>query len=241
MRHALDQEGWPVLYNEGGRAAFEHPLVQLVVRGLRLVQNPRDEVTRSQLSELWNVPDDLWPALQREGGLVERIATWLAEAQPEEDPAAMLDDLVQRLDDEAGARPEDGDALAAEADGLREIVEAWKGRTAGSMRSLGSFLADLAMAGRPSLERPGVRVLTIHAAKGLEFRAVAVVGWDDGSLPDFRAKTEAQNREERRNAYVAVTRAARDLLLTWPAVRLTRFGARMQTPSPFLVEMGLVE
>lgn len=239
VRQLLEQHGWTVLYHEGGRSAFEHPLLELVVRGLRLVQNPRDGVTRSALAEGWSVSGDLWDGLRAAGGVVDRIASWFARASPDADPALMLDDIVGALDQEAGVRPEDGEELAAEAEGLREILERWKGRTAGNPRNLGSFLADLAMAGRANLDRPGVRVLTIHAAKGLEFRAVAVVGWDDGSLPDFRATTDVQRREERRSAYVAVTRAARDLLVTWPAVRQTRFGPRVQSPSPFLNEMGL--
>ncbi len=239
VRQAFAERGWEFVYNEGGRAAFEHRLSELVVRGLRLVQNPRDEVTRAQLSEAWGIGADTWSALSALGGAPAHIAGRLSVAKSDDDPADLLDDMVRTLNQEAGARAEEGDALEAEADSLREIVDAWRGRTAGEHRTLGSFLADLAMAGRASLDRPGIRVLSIHAAKGLEFRAVAVAGWDDGSLPDFRATTDGQRREERRNAYVSITRAARDLLLSWPRVRSTRFGARLQQPSPFLREMGI--
>lgn len=241
VRQTLEERGIPVLYNEGGRSAFEHPLVCLLVRGLRLVQNSRDEVTRRQLTEEWRIDGDLWSGLTGASGPQAAIARYLIQGEPDEDPTALLAAALKVLDKEASAPSEDAEALAIELESLREIVNDWKGRTAGSQRSLGSFLADLAVTGRANLERPGVRVLTIHAAKGLEFRGVAVLGWDDGSLPDFRSVGDAARREEQRNAYVAVTRAARDLLLTWPKVRSTRFGYRAQTPSPFLQQMGLLQ
>lgn len=240
VRDRLASVGIAILYHEGGRAAYEHPLIVLLVRGLRLVQNPKDEVTRAALSEAWGVKGDLWSGLKKATGMVRVLPELLEKASPEVDPAPMLDKMIDAVETEATKRPEDGEALSAEVEGFKEIVDEWKGRTAGSQRSLGSFLADLAMAGRAAITRPGVRLLTIHAVKGLEFRAVAVVGLDEGSLPDFRASDDAALEEERRNAYVAITRAARELHLTWPRVRSTRFGARTQQPSRFLSEMELI-
>jgi DNA helicase-2/ATP-dependent DNA helicase PcrA len=76
--------------------------------------------------------------------------------------------------------------------------------------------------------------------KGLEFRAVILVGMNEGTFPDFRANTQAALEEERRNAYVAVTRASRLLVLTRPRTRVTRYGnAREQQESRFVREMGL--
>ncbi len=60
-----------------------------------------------------------------------------------------------------------------------------------------------------------VALSTIHRAKGLEFEHVAVVGWAEGLLPHYNATTEAQLAEERRLAYVAISRAELSLLLTW--------------------------
>lgn len=92
----------------------------------------------------------------------------------------------------------------------------------------------------PREDPDGIRVSTIHAAKGLEFRAVAVVGLNDGSLPDFRNTSSTEDLAgERRLAYVAVTRASRALLLTRPRARATRFGSRTQEPSRFLAELGV--
>ncbi len=83
-------------------------------------------------------------------------------------------------------------------------------------------------------QAPGVRLLTIHKAQGREYRAVAVVGLNDGQLPDFRATSDAEMLSELRTFYVAVTRPSRSLLLTRPRSRQTRYGPRSSDPSPYL-------
>jgi DNA helicase II / ATP-dependent DNA helicase PcrA len=80
----------------------------------------------------------------------------------------------------------------------------------------------------------GVRLLTIHKAQGREFRAVAVIGMNDGQFPDFRATTGSARRAELRTFYVAVTRPSRALLLTRARYRSTRYGPRTTQPSPYL-------
>ena len=54
---------------------------------------------------------------------------------------------------------------------------------------------------RPKPEAPGLRILTVHAAKGLEFRAVTVVGFNEGSFPDFRNVDGDALESEQRLAY----------------------------------------
>ena len=78
-----------------------------------------------------------------------------------------------------------------------------------------------------------VALSTIHRSKGLEFQHVAVIGWAEGQLPNYNATTEAELAEERRLAYVALSRAERTLLLTWSRGRNDpRFPDR--APSRFL-------
>ena len=81
---------------------------------------------------------------------------------------------------------------------------------------------------------PGVRLLTVHKAQGREFKAVAVVGMNDGQFPDFRARSKQNRVAELRTFYVAITRAGRALLLTRASSRATRFGTRVTDPSPYL-------
>ncbi|MEO0965683.1 MAG: UvrD-helicase domain-containing protein, partial [Planctomycetota bacterium] len=83
-----------------------------------------------------------------------------------------------------------------------------------------------------------VTLMTLHAAKGLEFDTVALVGFEDGLLPHDRANTDPNElEEERRLAFVGITRAMRRLLITHANVR-TVFGTASATiPSRFLKEL----
>ena len=97
-----------------------------------------------------------------------------------------------------------------------------------------------------------VRLSTIHAAKGLEFGHVFIVGCEEGLLPhlgdapiddDSEAATDAtlvgRIEEERRLMYVALTRAQRSLHLTWCRQRQRARDVLARKPSRFLAEMGL--
>ena len=83
-----------------------------------------------------------------------------------------------------------------------------------------------------------VSLLTIHAAKGLEFPVVFVVGLEDGLLPlAFGAPDPASLAEERRLLYVGMTRAKDRLLLSRAERRTWRGRVREQAPSRFLADI----
>jgi DNA helicase-2/ATP-dependent DNA helicase PcrA len=83
-----------------------------------------------------------------------------------------------------------------------------------------------------------VSLMTLHAAKGLEFDAVVIAGFEDGLLPHASSRDEPESlEEERRLAYVGMTRARRWLAMTAARTRFL-FGSRMPTrPSRFLEEL----
>lgn len=90
-------------------------------------------------------------------------------------------------------------------------------------------------------EKTGVKLLTIHASKGLEFDTVFVTGLEDGLFPSRRFDEASISREaaeeERRLFYVALTRARKKLFLTHAMVR-TIFGSRNGTvPSEFITDI----
>lgn len=80
----------------------------------------------------------------------------------------------------------------------------------------------------------GVRLLTVHKAQGREFRAVAIVGLNEGQFPSYFAKSEAEQRAELHTFYVAVTRASRVLRLSRPQERIGRNGPWSPNASRFL-------
>ena len=87
-------------------------------------------------------------------------------------------------------------------------------------------------------EEPAVTLMTLHNAKGLEFDVVFMVGMEDGVFPHFRSMTDAAElEEERRLAYVGITRARRRLYLTH-ASRRALYGQSLFNPaSRFLSEI----
>ncbi|MBI2097091.1 MAG: ATP-binding domain-containing protein [Candidatus Sungbacteria bacterium] len=83
-----------------------------------------------------------------------------------------------------------------------------------------------------------IHLMTLHAAKGLEFRAVFIIGLEEGIFPHGRAMlSPAELEEERRLCYVGITRAKEKLYLLW-ASRRTIFGSlQANPPSRFLREV----
>lgn len=108
--------------------------------------------------------------------------------------------------------------------------------------SLGQFLQELALANKtPEAPSNSVRCLTIHSSKGLEFLHVYLVGMSEDQLPSFQSKKSGDDsremQEERRNCFVAITRAIKTLTLSYGE----RYNGWRKAPSRFLYEMGLLE
>ena len=96
------------------------------------------------------------------------------------------------------------------------------------------------LASKAPVPRPGaVRCMTVHATKGLEFRHVYLMGMAQEVFPSFQTFRKGERtrglEEERRNCFVAVTRAERTLTLT----RAERYHGYPKAPSQFLAEMGI--
>ncbi len=96
-----------------------------------------------------------------------------------------------------------------------------------------AWIATL-QAGEMQLDGDAVELATFHGAKGLEWDVVHVGGLEKGLMPISYAKTGAQLAEEQRLLYVAVTRAERELHLSWAAERTYGTKARKRQPSMYL-------
>lgn len=144
---------------------------------------------------------------------------------------------VQKVLREMGLTDEPPAAGGAQRDGwearralLRLAEEAPSGMT------LRTF-SDALMARAKDQHEPTLRTVTLstlHAAKGLEWPHVHVSGWAEGALPISYATTFEAVDEERRLAYVGITRAGRTLTLSWSRAA----GRGERSPSRFLAEIG---
>ncbi|HUJ45227.1 MAG TPA: UvrD-helicase domain-containing protein [Opitutaceae bacterium] len=132
---------------------------------------------------------------------------------------------------------------------LRAVTDALVPLAAPHGEDLAAFASELALGVDVDLHDPRaerVSLLTLHAAKGLEFRVVFLVGCEDGLLPhrfSFDEAGEADVAEERRLFFVGLTRARDRLFLSHARRRHWRGEVRVRTPSPFLlaIKEGLLD
>jgi DNA helicase-2/ATP-dependent DNA helicase PcrA len=164
--------------------------------------------------------------------------------------AAAFRDLIQKMDyrteiDRNYKEPAD---RAARWNSVEELVNALAQYEERSRKqaTLEGFLQDIALVGREEesdkqekLNRNAIFLMTLHSAKGLEFPNVYLVGMEEGLLPHQRSIEDGRKgiAEERRLAYVGVTRARDRLTITWAKTR-TKWGKRRPSRvSRFLAEM----
>ena len=108
-----------------------------------------------------------------------------------------------------------------------------------SSPAAGSLAAQLALLAHADRGEPGnqVRLMSLHAAKGLEFACVFIVGCEDGTLPHEASLDEGRLEEERRLFYVGITRAKQSLYLSYSRETKRWGGTEQRRPSRFLGEL----
>ncbi len=124
---------------------------------------------------------------------------------------------------------------------VREVLRAVSEFQARSTDGLPGFLAEMALdqdrAEKPDKGADGVTLITYHAAKGLEFAQVFLIGLEEGLLPHNRSKLEGNLDEERRLFYVGITRAKRNLTITHCLNRIKYGSVAPCHPSSFLKDL----
>jgi len=125
--------------------------------------------------------------------------------------------------------------------GAKEILNALATHQTKKRGSVQDFLDELSLNREREEDKKedatGLTLITLHAAKGLEFPHVFLIGAEDGLLPHERSKSEGTVDEERRLFYVGITRAMKSLTITHCRNRM-KFGSAMSCrPSPFLKEI----
>ena len=181
--------------------------------------------------------DELTPQARRSlGRFVGDVAHWRDSANTLPHP-----ELARILLDESGYTAMlQADRSAESAGRLENLAELT--RAMEEYDNLGAFLEHVSLVMDNDEARQGERVtiMTIHAAKGLEFDTVYLPGWEEGVFPAQRALDEgglASLEEERRLAYVAITRARRKCTILHAANRRIYGQWTSSIPSRFLAEL----
>jgi DNA helicase-2/ATP-dependent DNA helicase PcrA len=181
--------------------------------------------------------DELTAAAKRSlGNLVGDFARWSGKL--DQLPHA---ELARQLLDECGytamLEADRSVEAAGRLENLGELIRAME-----EYESLGAFLehVSLVMDNEAGADQRQVTIMTIHAAKGLEFDTVFLAGWEEGLFPSQRSLDEgglASLEEERRLAYVAITRARRKAVILHAANRRIYGQWTSSLPSRFVGEL----
>ncbi len=246
-----------------GVGFYQRAEVKDVVAYLRLIQNPRDDlsferivnipprkigkVTLQKLREIsksggftlleaikYSQEQKLLPT--RSLGALSRFLDMMEElrSEAENQPTVrVIDILLERI----GYMDHIGEDLQR-AENIKELLAAAKDS---EDENLSYFLDSVPLAtdeDRADSENKEVSLMTIHAAKGLEFPVVFVVGVNEGLLPHQRSASTLEGlEEERRLFYVAITRAERLLYLSYASLKAASGGTYSTRRSVFLDDL----
>jgi DNA helicase-2/ATP-dependent DNA helicase PcrA len=259
LEHALFSAG--VAYRVyGGLRFFERQEIKHALAYLRLLTNPEDDgaflrvvnfptrgIGARSLEQLAETAarsgSSLWQAACTSGGKVAGFAKLIEEikAATRDLPLAeTIDHVIEAsgLADYYRADKEGADRL----ENLNELVNAAALFSEESEEAtLDAFLAHAALeAGEHQAEagRDALQLMTVHAAKGLEFHTVFITGLEESLFPHEQSANEENGlEEERRLMYVAITRARRRLYLSHAQSRMLHGQIRYGMPSRFLGEL----
>lgn len=222
---------------------------------LRILANPRDQLHMAALLKRWGVQFE--SEVMSDASQVTALLSKYAErasaprCQVISDAIHLLSKQGQKLNikraidvlrGHADTLP--ADDRAAIYDDTEVMLREWDQylRSGSSQtRALAGFLSSMALGTSQQIKSDGATaLLTVHSSKGLEFEVVFIVGMAEGVFPDYRSQgNAAETAEEKRNAFVAVTRSRRLLYFSYPKLRMMPWGdVRLSRPSPFLTQVS---
>ncbi|KAA2009170.1 UvrD-helicase domain-containing protein [Escherichia coli] len=213
----------------GGTSFFSRPEIKDLLAYLRVLTNPDDDSGYEALT---------------------RFTHWLAEIQrlAEREPIAAVRDLIHGMDYESWLYETSPSPKAAEMrmknvnqlfSWMTEMLEGCELDEPMTLTQVVTrfTLRDMMERGESEEELDQVQLMTLHASKGLEFPYVYMVGMEEGFLPHQSSIDEDNIDEERRLAYVGITRAQKELTFTLCKER-RQYGELVRPePSRFLLEL----
>ena len=227
------------------------------VRFERIVNEPKRGIGNATLALLLQISQDLhlsplealqnveqYPALSKKKTALKKFAElWeaLITAEREQPLEQFLDTILEKTGYHGmlESMGEEGTFRLENIEEVKTSILTYQNEAEAA--SLGGFLEEISLytdVDKYEPDQDTVMLMTVHSAKGLEFRNVFLVGMEQGVFPGNRSLSTPQDlEEERRLAYVALTRAKEKLTLTTAASRML-FGMTMRNPpSQFLEEI----
>lgn len=227
------------------------------VRFERIVNEPKRGIGNATLALLLQISQDLhlsplevlqnveqYPALSKKKTALKKFAElWeaLITAEREQPLEQFLDTILEKTGYHGmlESMGEEGTFRLENIEELKTSILTYQNEA--EEASLGGFLEEISLytdVDKYEPDQDTVMLMTVHSAKGLEFRNVFLMGMEQGVFPGNRSLSTPQDlEEERRLAYVALTRAKEKLTLTTAASRML-FGMTMRNPpSQFLEEI----
>jgi DNA helicase-2/ATP-dependent DNA helicase PcrA len=227
---------------------------------LRVINTPRRGIGSAAIAELTAVasrrdlplmacvlePVGLSPVTSRKFGAFAELLNNIFAAFAIKPLSGAVNELLEAIHYDAYLREDEKERYEARAEVVQELLgyiqEFEGGYEPGDPAVLADFLSNVALfsaTDTADAERDSVRMMTLHAAKGLEFPTVFLCGMEDGLFPSSRSQLEAEKlEEERRLCYVGVTRAMDKLHLSFARRRMLYGQIQEARPSCFLKEMG---
>jgi DNA helicase-2/ATP-dependent DNA helicase PcrA len=224
---------------------------------LRIANRPRRGIGDSTLAKLMSFADDaemsLWEAMDRcdaagvgtapakaVAGFRTLVLSLMSSAQ-ELDVAELIEAVLDRSGYLESLEAERTIEAQGRIENLQELVAlAREWLESAAEPSLSSFLQEVSLySDQDAIRGDGslVTLMTLHNAKGLEFRAVYLIGMEEGIFPHSRSIEEQGIEEERRLCYVGMTRAMERLTLLHASSRMLYGGRSYNLPSRFLDEL----
>jgi DNA helicase-2/ATP-dependent DNA helicase PcrA len=224
---------------------------------LRIANRPRRGIGDSTLAKLMSFADDaemsLWEAMDRceaagvgtapakaVAGFRTLVLSLMSSAE-ELDVAELIEAVLDRTGYLESLEAERTIEAQGRIENLEELVAlAREWLESATEPSLSSFLQEVSLySDQDAIRGEGslVTLMTLHNAKGLEFRAVYLIGMEEGIFPHSRSIEEQGIEEERRLCYVGMTRAMERLTLLHASSRMLYGGRSYNLPSRFLDEL----
>jgi DNA helicase-2/ATP-dependent DNA helicase PcrA len=207
----------------------------------RAVSTPPRGIGKTTLSKmLLNEVATLAPAAQKKVEDFMQLLKKIENAGRTLKPSEVVTFVIQESGLE-GMFKKDGTEGEERLQNVRELVSlATKYDELEIPTGLDTFLDDAALAADQDAlneQQHSVKLMTIHAAKGLEFKYVFLIGLEQGVFPSEREDENKDDEEERRLMYVAVTRAREKLYISYAMMRTIYGQTHVTVPSEFISDI----